>query len=285
MLKYSYRNFFIVLLNGDLIMDKIKAKLSAQMDKLNSNALLLLFTIVLILATFFSSFQPIWGNIPLTIILPFIVLLSLKVVFFEKLKISTLIIIRVLILLPIFGLWDGHSFVKIILPFMGINILEASLVDFKRKKYYNAITGLALIATLFFMTSSWFGTYYTNYATNEVGEVCFYATWAWAIVYTIWNWFFICFEFKTGIAFLHVGILFAPVFLGIVYGPEYWMITRAYSLTFGGGVVQIFFKEFFERKFSSPKWDAFVEKAKNERVQLSFMIINLVLLASMYFIR
>ncbi len=266
-------------------MDKIKTKLCGQMDKLNSKALLIIFTIILIFATILSSFQPIWGNIPLTIILPIIVLMSLKLVFFEKLKISTLIIIRILILLPVFGLWSGDSFVKIILPFMGINILEASLVDFKRKKYYNAITGLGLIVTLFFMTSSWFGTYYTNYATNEVGELCFYATWAWAIVYTIWNWFFVCFEFKSGIAFLHVGILFAPAFLGLVYGPEYWMLTRAYSLTFGGGVVQIFFKEFFERKFSSPRWDAFVEKAKSNKVQLIFMIVNLALLASMYFIR
>ncbi len=266
-------------------MDAIKTKLSLQMDKLDSMVLLFVFTVVLIIATIISSFNPIWGNIPLTIVLPLIVLASLKLVFFEKLKISTLIIIRILILLPIFGLWDGHSFVKIILPFMGINILEASLVDFKRKKYYNAITGIALILTLLLMTSSWFDTYYTNYATNELGEVCFYATWIWAIVYTIWNWFFVIAEFKPGIAFLHLGILFTPAFLGIVYGPEYWMITRAYSLTFGGGVVQIFFKEFFERKFSSPKWDGFVEKLMAPKVQLLFMIINLALLVSMYFAR
>ncbi len=266
-------------------MNSIKIKLSNQMDKLNSNVLLLVFIVVLIVATVISSFQPIWGNIPLTIILPILVLMSLKLVFFEKLKISTLIIIRVLILLPIFGLWDGNSFVRIVLPFMGINILEASLVDFKRKKYYNAITGFFLIATLFLMTSSWFGTYYTNYVTNELGEICVYATWIWAIVYTIWNWFFIIFEFKSGIAFLHVGILFAPIFLAITYGSEYWMLTRAYSLTFGGGVVQIFFKEFFERKFSSPKWNVFVEKAKSEKVQLIFMIINILLLTSMYLFR
>ncbi len=263
-------------------MENFKKGITDKLENIPNLVLLALVTLLIIVVTTFAMFQPIWGNIPFTIVLPIVVLLSLNLVFFEKLKVSTLIIIRVLILLPIFGLMSGGSFVKIVLPFMAINILEASLVDFKRKKYFNAITGIGLIVTLLLMTSAWWDTYYTNFAYDEAGGVAVVATWMWALAYTFWNWSFVAVEFKPGVAFLHLGILATPIVLGLVYGAEFWMIARAYSLTFGGGVIQIFFKDFFERKFTSPKWEAFVKKAITDKVQLGVMVVNLGLLVIMY---
>ncbi len=262
-------------------MEKFKQSMIRKMDILNPKLLLAILTLLIVGVTYLTVFQPIYANIPLTIVLPIVVLLSLDLVFFEKLKLSTLVIIRILILLPIFALWSGESFVKIVLPFMGINIMEATLVDFKRKKYYNAATGLGLVLTLFLMTSTWWGNHYTNYAFTNDGKVAVFATWAWAIVYTFWNFYFVATEFKGGIAFLHLGILAAPIILALALGAEYWMVMRAYSLTFGGGVIHIYFKQFFEEKFTSPAWEAFIKKILSDKFQMIFMIINLILLALM----
>ncbi len=264
-------------------MSGFKAAVVKKVELMDSKILLALLTVLFVAVTYISVFKPIYGNIPFTIVLPILVLLSLDLVFFEKLKLSTLVIIRVLILLPIFGLWAGESFVKVVLPFMGINILEACLVDFKRKKYFNALTGIGLIITLLLMNSSWWGYYYTNYAVGADGQVAVFATWIWAIVYTFWNFYFVATEFKGGIAFLHLGILATPIILALVLGAEYWMVMRAYSLTFGGGVVHIYFKDFFEEKFTSPRWEAFIEKLLANKMQMILMLVNLGLLVLMLF--
>ena len=250
----------------------------------HKNLMLVLLTVLFCVVTPLTVFYPLKANLPLTVILPIVVLSSLNLVFFEKLKLSTLIITRILILLPVLGFWSGESFVKIILPFMGVNILEASIVDWKRGKKYNAITGFGMIITLFLMTSTWHTNFYTNYAFDANGGVNQVSTWIWALVYTFWNWYFVAVEFEPGVSFLHVGILATPIILGIYYGPEYWMVMRAYSLTFAGGVVQTYFKNYFVTSFSSPKWESFVESVLEERKQLLFMIINLIALASMFFI-
>ncbi len=256
-------------------------------NKEHKTVILILLTLLFLVVTPIAVFHPLAGNLPLTVILPIIVLASLKLVFFEKLKLSTLIITRILILLPVLGIWmSGETFAKIILPFMAVNVFEATMVDFKRGKKYNAMVGLGLIVTLVLMTSTWHteGNFYTNYAVTESGEVAFAATWIWALVYTFWNWFFVAVEFKPGVAFLHLGILATPVILGLVYGPEYWMVMRAYSLTFGGGVIQIYNKDYFETYFTGTKWEAFVTSMLEDKKQLIFMIINLLALASMYFL-
>ena len=46
--------------------------------------------IVITVVSFLTSYFPIWANIPVNVILPFLVLIYLKTVFFEKLKLSTL---------------------------------------------------------------------------------------------------------------------------------------------------------------------------------------------------
>lgn len=262
---------------GAIIMNQSGVK------KTNKTLSLILLTALISVVTVLAVFHPLAGNLPFTVILPIVVLSVLNLVFFEKLKLSTLIITRILILLPVLGYWNGDSFVKIILPFMAVNILEASIVDWKRGKKYNATTGFAMIATLLLMTSSWHGYFYTNYAVCADGSIANIATWIWAIVYTFWNWYFIAVEFKPGIAFLHVGILASPIILGLIYGPEYWMVMRAYSLTFGGGVIQIYFKNYFETNFTSAKWERFVSNVMEDRKQKIFMIINILALASMYF--
>lgn len=85
-------------------------------------------------------------------------------------------------------------------------------------------------------------------------------------------------EFSPSIAWLHIGILAAPI-LGclLVWTPGMWLIFRANSLTFGG-VLQIVNKEFFEEKLENEKFTKFVLVTQKNSVQLVLMVINLVLL-------
>lgn len=228
--------------------------------------------IVITAVSMFTSYQPLWGNVPINVIIPIVVLISLKPVFFERLKLSTLILIRALIAVVVLGFMDGTLYVKIVLAFLIINILEATFTDLKYKKYYNFVTGLALAASVLVLKGTWLGNFYVADAATAFGTIC------WIIAYTIWNWIFVTDEFSPSIAWLHIGILAAPI-LGclLVWTPGMWLIFRANSLTFGG-VLQIVNKEFFEEKLENEKFTKFVLATQKNSVQLVLMVINLVLL-------
>ena len=122
-------------------------------------ALWLCSAIVITVVSFLTSYFPIWANIPVNVVLPFLVLIFLKTVFFEKLKLSTLIVLRTVIVVAVFldyfanigGIW----FVYVVLVFLSINILEATFTDLKYKKYFNFETGLVLAASVLAFAPSW----------------------------------------------------------------------------------------------------------------------------------
>lgn len=260
-------------------------KLEGFFKNQNKFCILLEVIVLLCLITVLTVFQPVYAGILLNVAIPILVMLSLKLVFFEKLKLSTLLVMRILIIFPVLGLMDGNLFIKIQIIFLAINILEATITDFKRKKICNGITGIFLAITVFLLGSKWMGNYFISYATNSNQDILVFATWCWIIAYTIWNWFFIVFEFKPGIAFLHLGILATPIILGFIFGPEIWLIARANSLTFGGGVIQISCKKYFEQYFTSAKWEKYLLIVQQKQFQLTFMILNLTLFTLMYFFR
>ena len=204
--------------------------------------------IVITVVSFLTSYFPIWANIPVNVILPFLVLIYLKTVFFEKLKLSTLIILRTAIVAAVFidyfanigGLW----FVYVVLAFLIINILEATFTDLKYKKYFNFVTGLVLAASVLALAPSWinlsgksFAFSYIYEANNSAptAQYAFWGTVCWIIAYTIWNWIFVTDEFSPSIAYLHFAILGMPL-LGciITRNPGLWLVFRANSLTCGG---------------------------------------------------
>lgn len=82
--------------------------------------------IVITAVSMFTSYQPLWGNVPINVIIPIVVLISLKPVFFERLKLSTLILIRALIAVVVLGFMDGTLYVKIVLAFLIINIFGSN---------------------------------------------------------------------------------------------------------------------------------------------------------------
>lgn len=198
-----------------------------------------------------SKFQ-VYGNIPFNIVLGIIVLFAMKPVFFETLKLSTLLVGRVLCIFACFALIPGPIFVVVVLGLYIINILEATMTDFfKNKQYYNGVSGIfvAIGASAFFLGSTW-GTTTTPYSpiyfidgfSNLGTEVAFTSeyftnqasvfnsavtgttsvgigiTIAMIIAYTIWNWLFVTGEFSSSVALMHVGFLLAPI-LGVFIGP------------------------------------------------------------------
>lgn len=241
--------------------------------------------------TMLTSFFPLWANVPFNVVLPIIVLFTKPMVMFEKMKLSTLVIMRGLVLLVLFNVMPAPVFYKLVLVFLIINILEATFTDLlKNKMYFNFVTGLALAASVFCLGAIWYpeitGPYsgiYLAFVTEkgalfEVNNIKMMATVAWVIAYTIWNWIFVTGEFSPSISYLHIGILSAPLLMSIIFrNPGYWLIARANSLT-AGGVIQIANKDQLEEKLENKKLTKFIEKFHTNKVQFALMVINLLLI-------
>lgn len=211
-----------------------------------------MFTVTILGVSVLTSKFQAYGNIFFNIVLGIIVLIAMKPVFFETLKLSTLLVGRFIVLFACFGLLPGPIFVIIVLGLYIINILEATMTDFfKNKQYFNGVSGLfvAIGASAFFLGSTWGTTttayspiyfidgfsklgsevaftseYFTNQATifnsavTGTTTVGISITVAMMIAYTIWNWLFVTGEFSSSVALMHIGFLLAPI-LGVFVGP------------------------------------------------------------------
>ena len=269
-------------------------KTSANIEHRNQNVLLLILTLSFTATSMLAASQPILVNIVVNVILPFIILGFCKLVFFERLKLTTLTLLRVAIVFAVFNVLDRQLFVNIVLIFLAINIIEATFTDiFRYKRYLNGVSGLALTASIFFLRGSWidmsgitelgffskFMHMYEFHAATVIGTIC------WIAAYTIWNWIFVTNEFSDSVAKLHVGILASPI-LGclVTMNPGYWLAFRAGSLAFGG-CFQIAEKEFVEKNLASVKFSKFVAATKTNGAQIAALIINLVLIAVACFVK
>lgn len=262
-------------------------KTKAFLPSLGRTGLWAIATLAIGGVSILTSFQPLWANIPFNIVAPILVLIFLKTVFFEKLKLSTLILMRALIVVAVLGFIPGPTYVTIVLAFLVINILEATLTDLKKGKVWNAVSGLALAASVFLFfgstsawidPDSWYGPYYTTDARTELATVC------WIIAYTIWNWLFVTHEFSPSIAFLHVGILAVPLVGMVAFAdPGLWLIFRANSLTVGG-VLQISCKARLEERLESKRMASIVAAIGKRGPQVALMILNLALIGAPLFL-
>ncbi len=260
--------------------------LQSKNSVLQNNLYWIIATIAITCVSMMTSMQPIWANIPFNVFLAVIILLKCNLVFFERMKLITLTVIRLAIVAAVFIPDFRNIYVIIVLVFLGINILEATFTDLIRyKRIFNGITGLALTVSVVFLSLEWidisqttslFGNFSHIYTANAA---TFWGTIAWIIAYTLWNWIFVTNEFSTSIARLHVGILLAPIIGCIIFGnPGYWLVFRANSLTFGG-CFQIVEKQNLEERFKSAAFEKFVASTKTNASQCVLMLVNLALIA------
>ena len=249
---------------------------------------LLMLTAAITGMALLSSFYPIYGNVPFIVIPSVLTILFAKPVFFEKLKLTTLVVMRLLVVAAALRLFDPNIYVDLILVALIVNILEATFTDlFRHKKIWNGISGLALALGVFALHGSWipdgsapFGMDY--YLVGGPGAV----TVLYIIGYTLWNWIFVTDEFSPSVSLMHVGFLSAPIIgcictlgMGPMGGFTMWLLLRANSLSIGGWM-QIAAKDWFERGFYHERFDRFVTWTKGRNVQIACMIINLALIAA-----
>ena len=246
----------------------------------------IMFTAAITGMAIISALYPLQGNIPLIVIPSVLVLIFSKPVFFERLKLTTLLTMRILIVLAALRLFNPQVFVDCIMLMLIINILEATFADLLRyKKYFNAVSGFALALGVITLRGLWqfdapIGDYYL--ARGAVPAI----TIMYALAYTLWNWIFVTNEFSSSVALMHVGFLGAPLIgslctlgLGAYGGIGMWLLLRANSLSIGGWM-QIAAKDWFERGFYHERFDRFVTWTKGRNVQIACMIINLALIAA-----
>ena len=64
-------------------------------DKVGQFGTFLIWFAAILAVSMLASYFPLWVNLPVNVILPIIVLCKLKMVMFEKLKLSTLVVMRI----------------------------------------------------------------------------------------------------------------------------------------------------------------------------------------------
>lgn len=264
-----------------------------HVDYVKQFELFLLITVAITAIGIGASFFPLWVNLPVNVAIPIVILVRLRMVMFERLKLSTLLLMRILIIFPVLGLMQGNLYVRIVLAFLFINIAEATFTDLlKNRMYFNFVSGLFLAASVFFLGGTWyadvagpFSCIYTSDVTHVGGSLFLAngvnskATVAWVIAYTIWNWLFVIGEFSPSVAYLHVGILSAPLVSMLAFGnPGYWLVFRANSLT-AGGIFQIWRKDFVEETLQNGFLARSIRRVKGRPCQIVLMIVNLCLIA------
>ena len=228
-----------------------------------------------------TAFYPLHGNIPFIIIPSVLVLIFCKPVSFERMKLSTLLVMRILVVLAALHILPGEWYINIVLVFLVINIGEATFTDiFKYKKYYNGISGIAVGIGVLVLNGTWLydapiGEYYLAQSTAVIATVCY------IVAYTLWNWLFVTHEFSPSVALMHVGFLLVPILgsiatleMGVFGGFGLWLLLRANTLSIGGWL-QIGIKDWFEHDFAHPGFAKFVKAMNSTKAEIICMVINL----------
>lgn len=269
-----------------LNLEKLKAKPKTEIEfkprpRVEILIKWLMFTMAIMFMGLVSAFFPVAGNIPFIIIPSVAVLLLAKPVMFEKVKLTTLLIMRIVIIFVAFRLFNPQVYVDLILLMLMVNILEATITDFfKHKKILNGISGIALTIGVIALKGQWnYGAPIGNYyLIGGSGQYALAITVMYIIAYTIWNWIFVTDEFSPSVALMHVGFLLAPIVGSVIAIPfggsiEMWLLMRANTLAIGGWM-QISSKNWFENEFRNEKFAKFIAFTHKNYMQVIFMLIN-----------
>ncbi len=231
-----------------------------------------------------ASLFPLSANVLFVMIPSTYVLLFAKPVIFERLKLTTLLIPKFILIFAALRFFNPQLLVDFLLLMLMINILEATFTDLlKHKKYYNAISGFVLAIGVIGLKGMWsynapVGNFYLVEGFNLTATICY------IIAYTIWNWIFVTDEFSPAVALMHVGFLLAPIigcistlWMGAAGGFGMWMLIRSNTLAIGGWL-QIGAKNWFEKEYHNDRFAKFIEKVQSTPVQIILMTINIVLI-------
>ena len=126
----------------------------------------IMFTAAITGMAILAGFYPVQGNVPLIVIPSILVLLFSKPVFFERLKLTTLLTMRIIIVAAALRLFNPQVYVDVIMLMLIVNILEATFTDLLRHKcYWNAVSGFAVALGVIALRGLWqfdapFGDYY-----------------------------------------------------------------------------------------------------------------------------
>jgi hypothetical protein len=237
----------------------------------------ILVLMALVTITTVTLIFPVWANFPINILLPAILIFTSTMVPFERIKISTLIIGRILIFHTGLLLLKTEWLIILLAILMYVNILEATVSDFKKKRYLNVVSGLAVLAaTHLLFNAEWLtilprsgeGIIHMGYYLIRSPGIVF-----WAAAYTIWNWNFVTGEFSPSVSGYHITVLLTPWILVLFFrDPGIWVLARATSLT-SAGIFQIRYKKQLESLLSSNIFETLVSKVQHRVVQIIFTVL------------
>ncbi len=232
-----------------------------------------MFFITITAIAVLTAYYPVWANIPLNVIAGVLVLVFCKPVMFERMKLTTLLVLRALVVFAFIGIFAREYYVLIVKIFLIINIVEATMTDLlKNKQYFNFVSGIAVGVAVLGLSGTWD----LSNPMYTMEGAALWATIAYIVAYTIWNWIFVSGEFSTAVSTMHFGFLGAPILASVVFGPAYWLLFRANSLTFGG-ILQIAGKDYWEENLHSDKISKIIDFTHKTWVQVVCMIINVAL--------
>ncbi|MEM6718169.1 MAG: hypothetical protein AAF611_02535 [Bacteroidota bacterium] len=205
------------------------------------------FTCICVLATFY----PIWVSIGTHMVFPIAVMLIFGMLTqFGYIKLSTLIFGRLLIILAVFGI--GDEYIEVVwLLLLQCNILEATILDFIKKKYFNVVSGLLLLGSSFYLALRWTGSYVLVDNENYL---------LWIFAYTIWNANFVTMQLSGAYFTHHFLILLSPIIACFVLSDfSYWLMFRETSLLLGIATLASIKETLFRMEQEPPFSDWFEE--------------------------
>lgn len=236
--------------------------------KLPRAAAFVLFTAVLTVVSALAMYYPLYVSLPLMVILPIFIVAFVRGDIFEKIKLSTLIIGRLIVVLAFLTLIPGDILIFLVIWLLRINILEAVIKDLKGKNFLNALSGIALIAGTWLINIHWNGVYYVILPVALI---------FWVLGYTIWNWNFIYLNYGASIGLYHVPVLSAPLVFALgVLSPVHWLMMRAGSLTLAV-TCQMAFKERLNKYLNKKSWVKKLSVVERNSTQAALTISVLVL--------
>lgn len=172
-----------------------------------------------------ATFYPIWVSIATHVLFPIVVMLLFGMLTqFGYIKLSTLTVGRLLIIFAVVGI--GDQYIEVVwLLLLQFNILEATIFDFIKKKYFNVISGLLLLGSSFYLVMHWTGSYVLVANENYL---------LWIVAYTIWNANFVTLQLSGGYFAHHYLILLSPIVACLLlFDFSYWLMFRETSLLLG----------------------------------------------------
>lgn len=173
------------------------------------------FAATMLGVSFLTALSLIYANLIFNVAAGPLLLIVLKPVMFERLKLTTLLTFRFVIVLFVIFNWERKFYTNLVLLLLIINILEATFTDFfKNKQYFNGVSGLFLALGVLGLKGSW----HPNEPMYLIQGVSLAATLCYMIGYTIWNWIFVAGEFSPSVALMHVGFLTMPIIGGFILG-------------------------------------------------------------------